>query len=210
MPELQRKLQIFTKEYFKETVYHSEELSCLYFKLNPTDGPFIIVPSMDVEDKTANFRLQIFSDNEIELEKLDENRNSVQIGSWNKEISDGGCHLYEEPYEILQQNKTWSLNPKFVLHFIDALPQYLKITVNISDKNWKAQTKNVVGGMIGIYLLRKKEGKVIIDNCVRLPNFLPLNTIHEVYSYYYIHFYLLGIQCPRNRLIYLLYYAFYL
>lgn len=53
MPVLQRKLQIFNKEYFKETVYHSDELSCLYFNFNPTDGPFIIVPSMDQEDKGA-------------------------------------------------------------------------------------------------------------------------------------------------------------
>ena len=74
---------------------------------------------MDQQDKTANFKLQIYSNNEVELEKLDANKNNVQIGSWVKEISDGGCHLYEEPYETQNNMKTWALNPKFVLNFND-------------------------------------------------------------------------------------------
>lgn len=60
------------------------------------------------------------------------------------------------------------------------LPNYLKITLTIADKNWKAQTKNIVGGMIGIYLLKKTDEKLSKDNAVRLPSFIPLNTIHEV------------------------------
>lgn len=62
------------------------------------------------------------------------------------------------------------------------LPNYLKITLTIADKNWKAQTKNIVGGMIGIYLLKKTDEKLSKDNAVRLPSFIPLNTIHEEYT----------------------------
>lgn len=74
----------------------------------------------------------------MELQKLDEGKNNVQIGSWVKGISDGGCHLYEGPFENSNQMKTWPLNPKFVLTFGEAAPSYLKITLTIADKNWKA------------------------------------------------------------------------
>jgi hypothetical protein len=41
-----------------------------------------------------------------------------------------------------------------------------------------------VGGMIGIYLLEKKETKLSIDHLVnnKEPSFLPLNFISETYS----------------------------
>lgn len=76
--------------------------------------------------------------------------------------------------------KTWALNPKFTLNFNDiAQPAYLKITLAIADKNWKAVTKNVVGGMIGIYLLEKSE-RVSLEDKVNDPSFIPLNTTIEV------------------------------
>ncbi len=38
--------------------------------------------------------------------------------------------------------KTWTLNPKFSLQFKDySQPAYLKITLAIADRNWKAKTK---------------------------------------------------------------------
>jgi len=34
----------------------------------------------------------------VDLERLDDNKNAVLISEW-KELNDGGCHLYEDPYE---------------------------------------------------------------------------------------------------------------
>jgi hypothetical protein len=31
----------------------------------------------------------------------------------------------------------------------------VKVTLAIAEKSWKSQTKNAVGGMIGLYLLAK-------------------------------------------------------
>ena len=47
--------------------------------------------------------------------------------------------------------------------------------------------------MIGIYLLSKTDEKLSKENAIRLPSFIPLNTIHEVNSFHFI----LGIQRIR-------------
>lgn len=47
MESIERKLQVHTQEKFKESTYFSEEISALYFHFNPTEGPFIIIPSLD-------------------------------------------------------------------------------------------------------------------------------------------------------------------
>ncbi len=82
MENIERKLQIKVQEKFKESTYYSEEIAALYFNFNPTEGPFIIVPSLDFEDKPANYRLTIFSNNPVQLQKLDDNFNDVVIGKW--------------------------------------------------------------------------------------------------------------------------------
>jgi hypothetical protein len=61
--------------------------------------------------------LTIFSDNPVELRKLDENQNAVTIGKWEADISDGGCHLHFDPFEKEANNKTWTNNPKFHIQF---------------------------------------------------------------------------------------------
>ena len=47
MENIERKLSIKPQEKFKESTYYSEEIAALYFNFNPTEGPFIIVPSLD-------------------------------------------------------------------------------------------------------------------------------------------------------------------
>ena len=107
------------------------------------------------------------------------------IGKWEHDISGGGCHLYEDPFEKDANMRTWTINPKFLMKFNDEneVMSNLKVTLAIAQKNWKKQTKNSVGGMIGIYLLERKENKITIDNLVnnREPSFMPLNVICESY-----------------------------
>jgi len=50
-----------------------------------------------------------------------------------------------------------------LLNFKENAPTSFKVTLAIAEKNWKAKTKNTVGGMIGLYLLEKREGKISID-----------------------------------------------
>ena len=54
------------------------------------------MPSSDGEERVFNYKLTVYSNNPIELIKLDEQRNQVVIGKWEKDISAGGCHLNEK------------------------------------------------------------------------------------------------------------------
>jgi calpain len=47
MQNIERKLTIGYKEKFKESVYSNDEVSAVFFSHNPTEGPFIIIPSLD-------------------------------------------------------------------------------------------------------------------------------------------------------------------
>ena len=58
---LERKLQILEGEWFTESSYHNDENAAIYAFYQPTQGPFIIVPSMLKEDLTVQFTLTIFS-----------------------------------------------------------------------------------------------------------------------------------------------------
>ena len=55
----------------------------------------------------------------------------------------------------------------------------LKITLAIAEKNWKRINPNTVSGMIGLYLLEKREGKLFYspETVVEQTSFLPVKTI---------------------------------
>jgi calpain len=164
MEGIERKLYITSQEKFKESQYALEDYSALYFFWNPTEGPFTIIPSLE-QEKNATFRLTFFSNNPIIVQKLDESRNAVAVGKWEQDISGGGCHL----------KKDWLINPKYVLTFADSEGTAdLKIKLMIADKNWKKVNANTVKGMIGIYLLRRKEGKITYEDVIEQTNFLPV------------------------------------
>lgn len=59
---IHRKLQVFPREYGEESSYaktDSNESAALYVFLQPTNGPFIVVPSMDKHDHLdSEFNLQ--------------------------------------------------------------------------------------------------------------------------------------------------------
>ena len=81
----------------------------------------------------------VFSNNPVDLQKLDESKSTVLIGKWD-DLTDGGCHLYEDPFEKEAQKRTWTSNPKFLLQFKEPEgPLKFKITLQIAEKNWKAK-----------------------------------------------------------------------
>jgi len=47
MSNIERKLSIGYAEKFKEATYSNDEVCALFFRWNPTEGPFTIIPSMD-------------------------------------------------------------------------------------------------------------------------------------------------------------------
>jgi len=188
MEMIERKLNVLPNEKYLESTFLNEEVAALYFFWNPTEGPFIIIPCLEEEDKQASYKLTIFSNNPVDLEKLDESKHAVLIGRWD-ELTDGGCHLYEDPFEKESQKRTWTSNPKFLLQFKEELPTVqFKITLQIAEKNWKAKiaksNKNTVGGMVGIYVLDKKEGKIQLSQMLnnREPSFVPMLETSEVFS----------------------------
>jgi hypothetical protein len=54
---LERKLQILDNEWSVSTSYTSDDAAALYCYFKPTQGPFVIVPSMANNDKQAEFTL---------------------------------------------------------------------------------------------------------------------------------------------------------
>lgn len=54
---LERKLQILEGEWYVESSYESDDTAALYAFYQPTQGPFIIVPSMVKEELTSEFTL---------------------------------------------------------------------------------------------------------------------------------------------------------
>lgn len=77
------------------------------------------------------------------------------------------------------------MNPKYLLSFKEEEvisyddPISIKITLSIAEKNWKKLNPNTVSGMIGLYLLEKREGKLAYspDIVVNQTNFLPVKSI---------------------------------
>jgi hypothetical protein len=45
LENMERKLQILPNEWYKESYYMSDEVAAFYAQFQPTEGPFIIVPS---------------------------------------------------------------------------------------------------------------------------------------------------------------------
>ena len=65
MKSIERKLFIGYAEKFKESCYKNDEVASLFFSWNPTEGPFIIIPTTDQEDKYAGYKLTIFSNHPV-------------------------------------------------------------------------------------------------------------------------------------------------
>jgi hypothetical protein len=54
---MERKLQIQAGEWYEESYYKSDDVAALYSFYQPTQGPFIIVPSMSKEEIQSDFVL---------------------------------------------------------------------------------------------------------------------------------------------------------
>jgi len=50
LTKLERKLQILPGEWYEESFFKSDDVAALYAFYQPTQGPFIIVPSMSKEE----------------------------------------------------------------------------------------------------------------------------------------------------------------
>lgn len=149
MQRIQRKLAILPGEKFIESSFCSDEVAALYFFKNPTEGPFIIVPCFEKKDQNAPYRLTIHSNRPVDIRKLDEAKNAVLIGRW-QSPNNGGCHLFEAPFEK-SSNRTWTQNPKYLLQFKDITgTAYLKVTLRIAEKNWKAKIAKDFNKVTGV------------------------------------------------------------
>lgn len=75
-PELEgkrRKLQIGPHEMYIESTFSSagKDIAALYFHFLPIQGPFVIIPCLEVPNKESGFEMIIFSNYPVHLEKLD-------------------------------------------------------------------------------------------------------------------------------------------
>lgn len=58
-----------------------------------------MIPSSDGEERVFSYKLTIFSNSPVDMIRLDDSKNQVMIGKWEKDISAGGCHLNEKEKE---------------------------------------------------------------------------------------------------------------
>jgi len=136
LENLERKLQILPNEWYIESQFKGEDVAAIYSFWKPTKGPFLIVPSLDSPEISADYTLTIFSSNPVEIEKLEDSKNMVISGEWN-EKSAGGCHLFDVAFETLPDNFTWINNPKYLLNLHTTQKTEVKITLSRPEKSWK-------------------------------------------------------------------------
>ena len=165
-----------------ESQYIHEDTACLYIKLDPQQGPFLVVPSLSEQDIPGKFDLTIFSSSQVQMVKLEDSKNVAHAAEWNEEAGTaGGCHLYDKKFEKNNQICTWINNPQFLLQFPEQIPVKCKITLNRPEKIWKKRlAKNTVGCMMGIYVLDyasvgygAKDKKILNDDLC----FKPMNQV---------------------------------
>jgi len=195
MDVISRKLMVGPQEFYKESTFSTNELAAMYFHFLPIEGPFVIVPCLDKVNSTAKYKLTIFSNNPIEVRRLNDNKNSALIGEWEPH-SAGGCDLYDEKFYKNVDGRTWINNPTFDLSFKSYNPASVKITLLIAEKNWRHKITKIfeekakqeedrgskskknkkanlsVGSMISIYLL-KKGHKISRDSIITQSSFMP-------------------------------------
>jgi hypothetical protein len=150
--KLERKLQILPNEWYIESQYKNEDVAAIYEFWKPTNGPFLIVPSLQVEGYTSDYTLTIFSSSPVEVQKLEDSKNMVVSGDWNDKTA-GGCHLYDRAFETVPDNFTWINNPKFKINLFTTQKTHVKITLSRPEKAWKKQIAvSAVDCMIGFYV----------------------------------------------------------
>lgn len=179
---LERKLQILPNEWYKETTYKSDEVAALYQYYQPTQGPFVVVPSMAQEDKHVDYTLTIYSSQPVEITQLSDSCNKSEAGKWVEGKSAGGCHLFDKEYEQNHNLFTWQQNPKYLLQLKTNEPQTtVKIVLSRPEKAWKkAIGMSLVGCMIGFYVYPfgvTPDAKNLVNKEGR--KFVPWNEINE-------------------------------
>lgn len=176
----ERKLQILPNEWFVESHYQHEEISCLYLKLEQNHGPFLIVPSLSTEGIQCSYSLTIYSNNPVTLDRLHDAKNIVISGDW-KQTNAGGSHLYDASFIRQLEKNTWANNPKYILKFAPAENVRAKITISRPERLWSSKiARNTVGCMMGIYIFDAAIGKPAVDSWLRKPEFMPLNEVEEI------------------------------
>ena len=85
---------------------------------------------------TIYFQIIVFSSQHVEVQMLEDTRNSVVSGKWTDK-SGGGCHLYDKAFEQKADKFTWTTNPKFHLKLDTPQQTRVKITLSRPEKVWK-------------------------------------------------------------------------
>lgn len=207
LTRFERKIRVSKEENFKESTYSSSELACIFLKVMPIEGPILLVPSLDQPGVCCDFKITIFSNKEINIETLAEEKNPAVLSGWSQ-YNAGGSHIYNEEFNSQVEKRTWNTNPLFVLKILDFqnfVPAKHKITLKLSicEPNWKSkliktnhedtldgaegkkQTKKNrvnVNSMLCFYILRPSK-RVAITEIVYQTAFVPNDFIEYDIQY---------------------------
>lgn len=120
----------------------------------------------------------VFSSQAVEVQKLEDSRNSVLSSKWTDKTA-GGCHLYDRQFESKSEKFTWVNNPKFHLQLQTQEKERVKITLSRPERSWKKTiAQSPVGCMIGFYVY-KGSVQPSKETILNQNKFVPMNEISE-------------------------------
>ena len=162
-----RKIIIKNEENFLESTYSSSEISCIFLRVLPVEGPLLIIPALERPDILCDFKLQIFTNTEIEIKELNNNKNAVIISEWTQ-YNSGGSHIYNEKLYSNPDKSTWSMNPVFKIKFLDfdnfdSKKNKINIRLNLCEKGWKSKVLNKKKKILKGNSNKKKKKNILIN-----------------------------------------------
>lgn len=142
----ERKLVIGPHDVYYESTFSRFDLSALYFNFLPIEGPFIIIPciSQNKDSDVVEYDMTIYSNGDLYVEPLDDNKNIACIDEWEQGYA-GGCHLYTDKYFQSEDETKWNSNPQYLLKFSTTAPAKAKITLKLVKKKQVKGAEEIMG-----------------------------------------------------------------
>ncbi len=185
--DITKKMTFNASEWVVESSYSNNYCGSLFMNFNKIDSPIMLLPTLENNEVTFNYKLFIYSNKPVQLFSLNNEDSKVLIGEW-KDQSAGGCHLSsdEKPgqkdEDYTKRRVDWYDNPKFHLAFDskDRIPEIsFDIILTRSQTIWKKKVANsIVNSMMGVYIFKydKEKWKEQCTNMTKI-DFVPKSEI---------------------------------
>lgn len=135
-----KKIQVTPSEKYIETTYASSDLACFFLKVNPIEGPLLLVPSLEKSGLVGDYKLAFYSNSPVTVQMADSQKNPLFISEWTN-YNAGGAHIFSEGLYSNPEKCSWRSNPVYLLRFSSPVESPEKFPISISlrvgENNWK-------------------------------------------------------------------------